>query len=146
MAKLAVPKRKTKQTKDQVEVITLSSENFDQFSHFCGRSKKYAQAYDNESNWLESRFKEGMRYKLFMSPWANGWLSQIHIRRIGVVLPPKIIFSFTVFGCYVSTHNTRSRKNRPASPTITFLPIWSEGHLLQRTFSQLSANRSERVN
>ncbi len=38
--------------------------NFDQFTHFCGRSAKYAEAYGNKSDWLQARFAEGMRYKL----------------------------------------------------------------------------------
>lgn len=39
MAKLAVPKQKTKQTKDQVEVITLNSENFDHSATFVADRK-----------------------------------------------------------------------------------------------------------
>ena len=65
MAKTSSSKQKDNRTTDRVEIVTLDAQNFDQFSHFCGRSAKYAEAYDNKSAWLQARFAEGMRYKLF---------------------------------------------------------------------------------
>jgi ribosomal protein S18 acetylase RimI-like enzyme len=69
MAQASLSTHESDRDADRIEIVTLDASDLGQFRHFCGRSPKYAQAYENKRSWLQARFAEGMRYKLLR---ANG--------------------------------------------------------------------------
>jgi len=48
------------------EIVTLTEKNFHKYRTFCGLSGRYLEGNAAKDEWLKERFREGLRYKLYM--------------------------------------------------------------------------------
>jgi hypothetical protein len=51
-----------------VQIINVTAENVAETGFFCYMSKRNSPGYQQKLNWLQARFREGMRIKILKLP------------------------------------------------------------------------------
>lgn len=62
--------------KDNLKIINVTAENVEQKGFFCYMSKRKTEGFQRKLNWLNARFAEGMRIKMFELP-ERGFIEYI---------------------------------------------------------------------
>lgn len=57
--------------KKLAKIIDINEESIDEMELFCKKTKKKLAGYQNKVKWIKERFKEGLKYKLFIVKEGN---------------------------------------------------------------------------